>query len=353
MELKEFAELISNNHHYNIKVVISSLMENGSSSENWGKAIANLYKEFPAQAKESAEARKELLPVIIRYFAIYGINKDNIDIYYEYDPIIPAKNKDAIKLRNPNWVWEKEPEVIFKNPLELIKAIPHTNNKSPCDYINRYKSQFDNFMKTKRNKVLEHFYKKDIWQMMIRNNYDTFTKFCEEYQIDKIEILKQEINSSKRTALGYMGGFKDKYAESFLKDLGKIGKEELFSYPSVQYFKIKNSLPTGSHENVLTCLFSIITQNQFDAAIKYMDFFKEELDEVAKIVSFSKTFNNPSDFKDLLKSYINSCGISQKYDAQKVESNAEWFNYLNSYNLMVKLNENLEENMVKYKKMKI
>lgn len=352
MELKEFANLISNNHHYNIKVVISALMDNGSSNANWGKAIANLYKDFPKEIKETPEAKKDLLPTIIRYLSIYGITKDNVDIYYEYDSIIPAKDKDKIKLRNPHWVWEKEPEVVFKNPLDFVRAIPQHSKISPCEYINRYKPQFDNFMKTKRSKVLEHFQKKNIWQLIMRNSYETFSNFCEEYKIDKIEILKQLINSNTRSPLANLGGFKDQSVESFLNDLGKIGKEELFSYSSMKLFNPKASIGIIG-DNVLNCLFSIISNKQFDAAIKYMDFFKEELDDVAKIVSFSKTFTNYSDFKELLKIYIASSGVVQKYEAQKVESNNEWFNYLNSYNLMVKLNENLDENMVKSKKMKV
>ncbi len=353
MELKEFANLIANNRSYNIKVVMSALLEQSSSDANWGKAIANLYKDFPNELKESPSDKKELLPIIIRYFSIYGITKDNEEIYYEFDSIISAKEKDNIKLRNPNWNWTKEPEVVFKNTLDFVKAIPQHNSKSPCDYIERYKDQFEGFLKTKRNKALEHFHKKEIWKVMIKHDYGTFRDFCEKYNIDRIEVLKQEINSSNRSSLAYFGGFKDKHVDSFLNDLEKIGKEELYSYNNMRFFNPTISLHRHSHENVLNCLFNIISQKQYDAAIKYMDFFAPELDNVAKMVSFNKSFKNPTDFKELINIYVNSCNISEKYDAQKVERETEWFNYLNSYNLMVKLNENLDENVVKSKKLKV
>ncbi len=353
MELKEFASLIANNQSYNIKVVLSALLEQSSSDPKWGLALANLYKDFPTELKESPAAKKELLPTILRYFSIYGITKDNEQIYYEFDSIIPAVEKDKIKSRNPNWNWEKEPEVVFKNPLELIKAIPKNTSKSPCVFIEKYKDQFENFLKTKKNKVLEHLHKKEIWQLMIKNDYIIFKDFCEKYNIDRIDILKQEISSNNRTSLAYFGGFKDKHVDSFLNDLEKIGKEELFSYPNMRFFNPQISLQRSSHENVLNCLFNIISQKQYDAAIKYMDFFSKELDNIAKMVSFNKSFKNASDFKELVNIYVSSCNISDKYEAQKVERETEWFNYLNSYNLMVKLNENLDENVVKSKKLKV
>lgn len=68
MELKEFANLIANNRSYNIKVVMSALLEQSSSDANWGKAIANLYKDFPNELKNLQVIKRSYCQLLLGIF---------------------------------------------------------------------------------------------------------------------------------------------------------------------------------------------------------------------------------------------------------------------------------------------
>lgn len=354
MELKEFANSIADNSCYNIKVVLENLIGNGSSKDTWGTALANLYKSFPKEITSEEKNKKELSPIMVRYFLIYSLSKDNIEIFEDYASVFSAKDKDRIKDRNPNWVWEKEPEILFKNPLEFIKSIPRTSKAGPFNYIEKYEPQFANFVKNKKTKVIEHFWKKDIWKDMINRDYSKFSDFCEKYGFDKLETVKKIIQENV-ASFSYIGGFKDSQIDLFINDLKLIGKKEILELNEMRQFAPKVSIPVNHHHsNVFSNLLSIINNKEFNAALKYMDFFEDELKDVAKIISLNKDFKKADDFKFLLTSWVDQVNLSQKYEAKKVLEDDNWFKFFSSYTLMNKLSENLEDNSnIKVNRIKI
>lgn len=353
MELENFAQLIADGKLYNIKVALNALLGVASSEPSWGKALANLYKSFPEELKQSDEAKKELAPIMRSYFYIYSLADYNKDIFNDYFPLMSGKDKDRIKERNPKWNWVNDAPVVFKNVLEFVKAIPTSSRLGSINFIKKYEPQFIQFNTVKKHKILEHFKKRDIWKEMINRDYSDFSKFCEEYSFNKIEILNELLAGQQSPSLGYMGSMCDKQADLFFSDLEKIGKKQILEMDGYKKFVPTGSIPKDHQVEIISCLMTIIKKGDFHTACKYMDFFKEELQACANVLTLNKSFNKVEEFKEIVSAYGTDGYFSKKYDAKDVLANDAWFKYLGSQNLMKDLSSDLENNQNKKPKIKI
>ncbi len=170
MDLTKFANLLAENSVTTAKNTLSYLIGNGKYNNNWGLALAELYRSFPDSVKDTKENKKEFLPVVLKYFYFYDITKDNIDIFNEYIDLFPAKDKDAIKEKNKNWVWDNEPEVIFKNSFAFARAVPNRNSgEGVFKFVSKYQDQINGFISSEKGKSKfdENFEKNGVWTEMI------------------------------------------------------------------------------------------------------------------------------------------------------------------------------------------
>lgn len=349
MELTEFAKLIACGSTTTAKNTMSYLIGNSITNDDWRKALANLYRSFPKELKEGNEAKKEFLPVILKYLYIFKISKENIDIFEEYMDFISAKDKDKIKLCNPHWVWDKEPEVNFKNTLEFSRAIKkNILYPTPFDFIDKYENQFEFFVKNKKDNIYQNFNKNLIWINMIKNDYVKYVNLCKKYDFNHLEILKNNFGENIR--LSYLEVIKDNSIDFFLNDLNSIGKEFLKEKMPKMFPKILNK--NEFSENCFDTLIIAIQEKQYIAALKYMNFFKQELNDCINLVNYKKedkclTLNSAREFEETIKKHIKYIGedfFGLNYRASKLRGVLKddlWFSFLDKYNLKNELNTNL------------
>jgi len=352
MELTEFAKLIACDSTNTAKNTLSYLIGNGQYNANWNKALASLYKSFPAEIKETKEQKKEFFPVLLKYFHLYELSNDNIDIFNEYIDFFSAADKGKIKEKNPNWVWDSEPEVIFKNTLAFARAIPNRSNDI-FKFIVKYQKQLDGFIENNKNKIklIENFDKQGIWRNMINFDYSQFSDFCIKNKFDKYEILLKEIKPY--TTLSHTSVIKEKNIDLFLKDIEKIGKDKLNVmidfYPT--YVKSNNN----NDENVFKLLVKIVNENEFVSAVKYMNFFEEELNNYGKLLDIKSGILSNYGFKEMLEEQKKgNSSYNRDFSLELILENKNWFEFFKNYTLMNELQDNLKEsNSVKTNKVKI
>jgi len=344
MELKEFSSLLACGSSNIAKNTLSYLIGNGYSNDDWGKALANLYYEFPDNVKN----KKEFLPIIIKYFKTYDITKDNIALFNEYEELFSAQNRDEIIKKNPNWQWEQTPEVIFKNALSFANAIPYRGYEK-FNFIKKYENQFAQFVEKDRAKIEKHFSSKNIWYGLIDENYFEFVKLCDKYKFDRIKILKEKLSYYQRVYQHSI--FSSEDVNYYLDDLTKIGKEELSViikgfYPDSPWYKEKNNSC-----DVFSVLKNIIENKEFKNAMKWMYVFDEELTKHAKLYNIDN-LHTSENFKKVLKEkikkekdgnagYNNSSSII--FLLEKMLENDEWFKFMDRFELFEKLEEDLKK----------
>lgn len=352
MELTEFAKLIACDSTNTAKNTLSYLIGNGQYNANWNKALANLYKSFPSEIKETKEQKKEFFPVLLKYFHLYELSNDNIDIFNEYIDLFSAADKGKIKEKNPNWVWDNEPEVIFKNTLAFARAVPNRSD-NVFKFIKRYQSQVNGFIENSKNKVklIENFSKQGVWRNMINFDYSQFSDFCKSNNIDKYEILKSEI--TPYTSFYHTSVIKEKNIDLFLADIQTMGKDSLAV--------IKDFYPTyalrgnNNGENVFKLLLSIIQKDEFISAVKYMNFFEKELNDYGQKLDVKNGILSDNGLKEMLEEQQKNNGsYNRDHSIDGILNNKNWFEFFKNYTLMNELQDNLKEtNNVKTNKVKI
>lgn len=354
MHLTEFASLLSNNDTNTAKNTLSYLIGNGLNNSKWNKALAHLYKSFPTSIKESEQQKKEFFPIIVKYFYTYTLNEDNKDIFDEYIHFFSAVHKEYIKEINPNWIFKDNFDITFKNTLEFSRAIPR-NRDEVFNFMNTYKNQLENFINKPKHKIklLENFNKQSIWRKMIDCDYYSFSNFCNNYNFDKYEILNSYIQSY--SYFSQTSVIKEKNIDLFLADIGTIGKSSL----NKENFYL-NQIISNSHDNVLSLLLSIINQNEFISAIKYIKFFEPELNNYAKLLNIKvkdsilskDSLQQIYDIQTKQKNHQSSYSVN--FSLKRVIENDNWFAFFNNYNLMNELEYKLDKKPeTNNKKMKV
>lgn len=356
MELNEFATLIACGSTNTAKNTMSYLIGNGQNNSNWNKALAELYKAFPTNIKTSQDSRKEFFPIILKYFENYVITKDNIDIYKEYEELFSAKNKDDLKKKNPQWQWDEEPEVIFKNALAFSNALPNNYQAKRFDFIKQYEKQFAIFAQTQKDKILKHFTSRRIWDGLMKEDYLKFVEFCDKYNFDRIAILKETITSY--TNLYSHSIFESEHVNYYFDDLMQVGKEHLkiindFYPQSGWYITNKNN-----NHSVFNVILEAIGNNQYKSAMKWIFIFDKELTNYAKLYEVDN-LHNSENFKKVLKEQIkilkdrnSSYGVSPN-TLEKVLDNHNWFKFMDNFELFDNLSNKLEPKQIKTKPTKI
>ncbi len=352
MDLTKFAELISCNSTNIAKNTLSYLIGNGHANDEWNEALSNLYKSFPKEIKEGKKAQKEFLPIILKFFNTYPLKTYNIDIYNEYAELISAEYKDQLKTRNPEWEWDKEPEVVFKNSLAFTKAL---NKKNVFNFIEKYESQFETFLNKKKETVYKNFDSYNVWLDMIKTDYLKYIDFCKKYDFDRLEILKGHFN--EYTNLQYMGVLNNKFIDLFLNDLTEIGKPFLKEkMPSL----FPNYLSNKEYgENCFQIMLFMVKEEQYEATIKYMLFFDKELTEHVNLSNYKEekrlSLSTAENFKEALK-HLNDYYSKQsghntnQWLVKTTLENKSWFKFLDQYELAKDLKSNLKENSLETKR---
>ena len=356
MELKEFSSLLACGSSNIAKNTLSYLIGNGESNDDWGKALANLYYEFPSSVKN----KKEFLPIIIKYFKSYYITKDNIALFNEYEELFSAQNRDEIIKKNPKWQWEQAPEVIFKNALSFANAIPY-RGESKFEFIKRYENQFTKFVEKDRTKIEKHFSSKNIWYGLIEENYFEFVQLCNKYQFNRIEILQEKLKYYNRIYSHNI--FESDDINYYLDDLMKLGKQELKNI--IKDFYPDNRWHTENNNScdVFSVLMDAIQNHQYKSAMKWIFIFDEELIKYTKMYNVDNLYTSEN-FKKLLQerikalnegSYNYNSNSSKKFILERALENHEWFNFMDKFKLFEKLQEDLQksEKTKDIKKLKI
>lgn len=341
MELTQFASLIASNSSNTAKNALSYLIGNGLNNINWSTALAELYKSYPEQIKTTPEDKKEFLPVILKYFKTYTLTQENISIYQEYENLFSAKHKEDIKNFNPHWTWEKEPEVLFKNVLSFSYAVSRSSRESKFEFLRKYENQLDNFIATQKDKIYKHFSSQNIFKSLMEENYYEFTQFCDKYQFDRIEIVKNNITPYGN--LYQKEIFDQPNLNFYLDDLTKLGKDYLKKiddfYPQSDWQGLKRNCTVYSV--IIECLGNF----QYKSAMKWMFVFNEELTNYAKLYNINH-LNNSLNFKNLLNTQIDmikqrssSTSYMEKFFLEKVLKDENWFKFMDTYELFEHLNE--------------
>lgn len=359
MELKEFAKLIALDNTNTAKNTLSYLIGNGHNNKDWDLALSSLYKSFPENLKSSLEAKKEFLPVMVKYFGVFDISEHNISIFEEYMDLMTPDAKNKIKNKNKNWKWEKEPEVVFKNVLELVRAMPKIHQGyNVYKFIEKYEDQIEGFIsneKTKK-KIDEHFSKNRIWEQMIKDDYHLFSDFCEKHSFNKNNILKSVIKMKDSfSSFQFLGVLKDNQIDLFLNDftdfknsLKEDEKEIVFKY-------VKNK-----NEIIFHDLLDTIKHDEFNAAIKFMIYFEKEINNYLENKGVNHKIESGNDFKIALEKLIEEessvpyrMNHVKEFNLRKVLENNAWFKFYDSYNLNQDLSKSLENKTEKKNKVKI
>ena len=345
MELNEFAKLLASGSTNNAKNTLSYLIGNGQSNSNWNKALAELYKSFPLDLKTSLDDKKEFFPIILKYFGIYELTLDNIGIYKEYEDFFSAKNKDDLKKKNPNWQWENEPEIIFKNALAFTSAIPngYRDIEKQFDFIQRYERQFSVFISKQKDKIFKHFTNKRIWQSLMKEDYYQFVQLCDNYNFDRIEILKESITNY--TNLYDKQIFETENVNFYLDDLMKVGKESLKIIPGFYPDSEWHVTNKNNACSVISVIFDCIGNHQYKSAMKWMVLFDNELKNYAKLYKLENLHTSES-FKKMLVEQIKMLKDRNNHFVnaviyENILKNENWFRFIDSFELFDNLNENL------------
>jgi hypothetical protein len=192
MDLKEFSSLIVSNAT-EAKNHISYLIGTLGSKDSVGKAILGLYDSFPDSYKDKAL----FTPVMLKFFGTYKVNKDNISYYNEFSPGWTASHIESVKKINPQWEWTRTE---YKNSLEFSKAVSNSRDyQQPSKIFEFLEHNFETLQKLiqkDKNKLIINFSKQNCWVEMAQSNYDNFSKFCDKYQFNKIDILKTDFIDS-------------------------------------------------------------------------------------------------------------------------------------------------------------
>ncbi len=349
MELDKFAQLIACNSTNIAKNTLSYLIGNGQVNSDWDEALSNLYKSFPKELKETVKQKKEFLPVISKFFKTYEISNHNIDIFNEYAELISSKEKDYIKSKNKNWVWEKEPEVVFKNPFAFTRAI---GSKNVFEFTEKYKDQFESFLEKQKSKIYQNFDSHNIWILMMKTDYSKFVSFCEKYDFNHLDILRDNFN--EYTHIDYLNVLNEKNIDLFLKNLNEIGKDvlkEKMPHLFPEYIESRSG-----NKNSFYVLLDTISKGEYEAAIKFMTFFDKELTEYVNKVNYKINakdnkkldLSTSENFKETLlrfteyyKDYTSSY-TAQSMIVKLTLDNKLWFNFLDKY----ELNKDLKNSLV-------
>ncbi len=357
MELKEFAKLIALDSTNTAKNTLSYLIGNGYNNKDWDLALSSLYKSFPENIKSSPEAKKEFLPVMVKYFNVFDISEHNISIFEEYVDLMTPDAKNKIKSKNKNWKWEKEPEVIFKNVLELVRSMPKLHQGyNIFKFIEKYKDQIQSFIdseKTKK-KVDEHFSKNRIWEQMIKQDYHVFSDFCEKHNFNKNDIFKKIMKDSFN-CFQFLGVLKDNQIDLFLNDFTDFKKSLNENEKDVL-----SKLTRNNNEVIFHDLIDAIKYDEFNAAMKFMIYFDKQINQYFKCKGVDVPIGSGDDFKVALEKLIKEessvpyrMNHGEKLNLTKVLENGTWFKFCDSYSLNQQLNNNLKNKEEKNNKVKI
>lgn len=344
MELKHFASLIASGSTNTAKNTLSYLIGNGLVNSNWSKALAELYKSFPEDITTSVDSKKEFFPIILKYFTIYQLTNDNIDMYKNYENLFSAKHKDDLKKFNPQWKWDEEPEITFKNALAFTSALPNGYKEKRFDFINQYEKQLSEFMNKSKDKIIKHFTTRRVWDGLMKEDYYKFIEFCDKYQLDRIAILKENINSY--TNLYDNQIFEQEGLNFYLEDLTKVGKENLTIirdfYPNSDYSGLKRS----NSCNVMSVFRDCIGNKQYKSAMKWLTVFESEISNYTQLYGI-ENINTSVNLKNLLNTQLKMIKHERRseyiepYFLEKILDNNELFKFMDSYELFENLNEKL------------
>lgn len=353
MELKEFAKLIALDSTNTAKNTLSYLIGNGHNNKDWDLALSSLYKSFPENLKSSLEAKKEFLPVMVKYFGVFDISEHNISIFEEYMDLMTPDAKNKIKNKNKNWKWEKEPEVVFKNVLELVRAMPKIHQGyNIYKFIEKYEDQIEGFIsneKTKK-KIDEHFSKNRIWEQMIKDDYHLFSDFCEKHDFNKNNILKYLMKDSF-SSFQLLGVLRDNQIDLFLNDFTDF-KNSLN--------EVLSKLNSNNNEIIFHDLLDTIKYEEYNAAMKFMIYFEKEINNYLENKGVNHKIESGNDFKIALEKLIKEemsipyrMNHSKELSLRIVLGNNAWFKFYDSYNLNQDLSKSLENKTEKKNKVKI
>ena len=352
MELKTFAKLIASDSTNIAKNTLSYLIGNGQKNDAWNEALAELYKSFPNEVKNDIEAKKEFLPIIIKYFTTYKINDNNFSIYKEYEDLISAKNKDVIKSISQDWDWESEDKIVFKNSLAFSIALANQKSINYYLFLEKYEDQFYDFSKISKDKILKHFNNHNIWEKLIKEDYIKFIKLCNDNDYDRIEIIKTVLIPFGLSFLNNL--VKTEQMNSFLIDLNTIGKDNL---KEINNFYPKNKNEGLKGNSVFKILVEIINEKKYISAMSWFNFFEKEIQDYALLYNVSSIKKSES-FKKLidvqLKEYKHYLTTPFNKDLiQIVSQNEEWLNFLNKYDVLMSLEKEVNKKDNKISKIKI
>lgn len=197
MELKEFNNLLFTTDN-DAKNFMSFMLNYGfKGSVNEEKAIRNLFDSFPENFKSNIDLFE---PIFARFFNKYPISQDNIGYYNKY--IRNNATQVIIINKNPNWSWSKDETIIEYATLPaLLKSFrsaiknryTEEGKELGLKFIKDHYNSFENHLLVSpaaKKKAISMCVTKELFGFLIDIGFDEFKKFCVQYDINRIDVLK-------------------------------------------------------------------------------------------------------------------------------------------------------------------
>lgn len=235
MDMKQFSSLMV--YSANEAKNLMSLLIGHYNHVEAAPAILGLYESFPEEYRKET---KLFTPIFVKFFSTYGVDKNTYEYYKIWSERFSSDFKKSIRDANPEWNWDKEPSISFKNSLELSKAIANVQNGfdretrqriSAVPFFEEFSSEITRLIKKDKNKIVENFHKHKIWHYLIEDNYSFMKQFCQQYDMDVMAIVKREIASEHGYGMCELVGYRAmpfRELNILLNDIQAYGVEEFF-----------------------------------------------------------------------------------------------------------------------------
>lgn len=262
MNLSEFSSCLTNNA--NDAKNLMSLLIGHYTQEEAAPAILALFENFPEDYKNQS---KLFSPVFLKFFHIYGINDITYPYYLKWSKNYSSDTLKHIQDCNPDWTWDNDPKITFKNSLELSKALfkfqrsnyDHKNHMvNILPFFIEYESEINRLVIKDKNKLVENFQKHDVWKNLILDDYLFMKDFCQKYQIDVIDILKKNIDSKSGYGLCNYIAYSAMPTHQFaimMEDIKTYGVDNFFENSNfLKHPQHTDSMSLGIAESILYAL---------------------------------------------------------------------------------------------------
>lgn len=300
MDLKEFSQLTlhsANDAKNFLSFMVGYNFPDLNDLSQSEKAIRHLFNSFPKEFKNEI---KLFEPVMEKYFKKFAINADNIDMYQTY--ITKQSIKAFIMEKNPDWPWENK-TLEYKSLAHFLKAFEEVNygsyklengQQTGLQFLEDNKHTLQQFVSISKKKSLAMMLKKGLFDYLLRFEYKVFTSFCENYNFDRLEVLKSIYGEGSIRELGRPFSNQNLRLNDHKLFFEDICQDKEYFIKHNRLFKYENINRPQSNNSLSSYFVTYANHNEPGKAALLVDYFKEELVKQLKEVAEDINYYNHS-----------------------------------------------------------